>query len=278
MQSPTLLRRARVPALLLAVGAACSKEPQSAPSKAGDAKPRARTEVVVYAATSTRDVLQSLEAPYEKAHDVDLVFNFGSSGDLSKQIVAAGKADVFLSADEKEMDKVEEAELLAAGTRHPLLSNQLAVIEPSDGPSIFKAPFTPAQLAVPALKRLSLGNVETVPAGKYAKAWLEKVGVWKDVADRVLPGTDVRATLAAVESAGAQAGIVYRTDVARSRKARTVFAVPMAEGPRISYPIAVIANRPAEKEARMFADFLASTDVRAVFEDQGFVFLPGSPR
>src|SRR5580765_6422294 len=96
-----------------------------------------KTEVVVYAATSTRDVLQALEPAYEKDHKVDLVFNFGSSGDLSKQIVAAAKADVFLSADDKEMDKVEEAKLVAAGTRRPLLSNQLSVIEPADGPSLF---------------------------------------------------------------------------------------------------------------------------------------------
>ena len=111
-------------------------------------------EVTVYAATSTRDALQALEAPYEKEHKVDLVFNFGSSGDLSKQIVAAGKAEVFLSADEKEMDKVEEAKLVVAGTRRSLLSNQLVVIEPADGPSLFTTPFEPSQLANPKITRL----------------------------------------------------------------------------------------------------------------------------
>src|SRR6185436_8050314 len=121
-------------------------------------------------------------------HPVDLVFNFGSSGDLSKQIVAAAKADVFLSADEKEMDKVEEAKLVVAGTRKALLSNQLVVIEPADGSSLFTEPFAPAQLADPKVQRLSLANVETVPAGRYAKAWLEKAGVWQDVSERVLPG------------------------------------------------------------------------------------------
>lgn len=231
-------------------------------------------EVFVYAATSTRDVLQSLEAPYEREHGVDLVFNFGSSGDLSSQIVAAAKADVFLSADEKEMDKVGEARLLAPGTRRVLVSNQLVVVEPADGPSLFRVPFSPSQLADPRIQRLSLGNVETVPAGRYAKAWLEKAGVWSAVAERVLPGVDVRAALAAVESGGAQAGIVYKTDAAGKKKVRVVFEVPIEQGPKISYPVAAIAGRPAENEARAFVEFLASPAGGKAFERFGFVFIP----
>ena len=249
-----------LPLFLLALAGSCSKGPEP------------KVELAVYAATSTRDALQALEAPYERDHPVDLVFNFGSSGDLSRQIVAAGKADVFLSADDQEMDEV----LVAAGARRPLLSNQLVVIEPADAASVFSSPFEPSQLADPRVNLFSLGNVETVPAGRYAKAWLEKTGVWKDVADRILPGIDVRAALAAVESAGAQAGIVYRTDVARSKKARIVFAVPLEQGPRISYPIAAIAGRPAEAEARAFVEFLASAAARPVFEEFGFV-IPGGP-
>jgi molybdate transport system substrate-binding protein len=236
----------------------------------------APVEVVVYAATSTRDVLQAIEADYEREHAVDLVFNFGSSGDLSKQIVAAAKAAVFLSADDKEMEKVEAAMLVAGGTRRPLLTNQLVIIEPSDGPTIFTTPFDPSLLAGPAVKLLSLGNVETVPAGRYAKAWLEKRGAWDAVADRILPGVDVRAALAAVESGGAQAGIVYRTDVATSKQARIVYIVPMDEGPKITYPVAVLSGRPNEKEARAFVEFLASPDARSAFEEVGFVFVPAT--
>jgi molybdate transport system substrate-binding protein len=258
-----------VSGMLLAWIAGCSREPAPATPT--------RVELTVYAAASTRDALQAIEATYERDHPVDLVFNFGSSGDLSKQIVAAAKADVFLSADEGEMDKVEEAKLVAAGTRRPLLSNQLVVVEPADAPSIFTAPFEPAQLAGAGVQRLSLANVETVPAGRYAKAWLEKAGAWKDVSERVLPGVDVRAALAAVESAGAQAGIVYRTDAASSKKVRVVFTVPADQGPKISYPVAAIAGRPADKEARAFVEFLASSSGRTAFEKFGFAFLPSAP-
>jgi molybdate transport system substrate-binding protein len=233
----------------------------------------ARVELVVYAATSTRDVLQALEATFEREHAVDLVFNFGSSGDLSRQIVAAAKADVFLSADDRELERVEAAGLVAAGTRRALLSNQLVVVEPADAPSIFSLPFVPQQLAGAGVERLSLANVETVPAGRYAKAWLERVGVWKDVAARVLPGVDVRAALAAVESAGANVGIVYRSDAARSTRARIVFAVPFLAGPAITYPIAALADRPSVAKAREYITFLGGGAARLVFAQHGFVAL-----
>jgi molybdate transport system substrate-binding protein len=140
LESPS--RVARLVSLsALACLAACSRQ---APVPAAAA---ARIELSVYAATSARDALQALAPDYEGEHAVDLVFNFGSSGDLSKQVVAAGKADVFLSADEKEMDRVEQAQLVLQGTRRALLSNQLALIEPGDGPSAFTAPFEPGQLA-----------------------------------------------------------------------------------------------------------------------------------
>jgi len=259
---------------LLASGLACSREPGPTAPRAVPESSGPKVELLVYAATSTRDALQAIEKDYEREHAVDLVFNFGSSGDLSNQIVAAAQADVFLSADEKEMDEVEAAKLVAGGSRRPLLSNQLVVVEPADGPSSFTSPFEPGQLAGPKIKLLSLGNPETVPAGRYAKAWLEKRGAWSAVSERILPGVDVRAALAAVESAGAQAGIVYRTDLAHSKRVRLVHSVPMAEGPKISYPIAVLSGRPHEKEARAFTGFLASSGARQAFESVGFVFLP----
>ncbi len=233
-----------------------------------------RVELSVYAAISTRDALLELEKDYEAGTGVDLVLNFGSSGDLAQQIVAAAKADVFLSADEIEMEKVETAKLVAAGSRRVLLGNQLVVVEPVDAPSIFTTPFAASQLADPRIKWLSLANVDAVPAGRYAKAWLMRANVWKDVEARILPGVDVRAALAAVESSGAQAGIVYKTDAARSKKARVVFTVPSAEGPRIGYPIAVIAGRPNERAARALVEFLASAKARGAFEKLGFTFLP----
>ncbi len=257
--------------------AACGPAAEGAP-RASAQPAAAPVELSIYAAASTRDALQELQSRYAKSHGyVTLVFNFGSSGDLSRQILAANKADVFLSADEKEMDRVAAGGLVLPDTRQALLSNQLVVIEPVDPAattgSMFSTPFEAGQLADPRIERLSLANVETVPAGRYAKQWLEAQSQWSAVEARVLPATDVRAALAAVESGGAQAGIVYRTDAARSKQVRIVHAVPLAEGPAISYPLAVLAERPHMADAKAFADFLGSPDARQVFELHGFISL-----
>ena len=231
----------------------------------------AQVELTVYAATSLRDAPQEIGKAFETQAGDKLVFNFGSSGDLARQIVAANRADLFFSADEKELDRVEQAGLVEAGTRRSLLANQLVVIESLDTtPSLFGAPFDPGQLADARLELLSLGNTDTVPAGKYAKAWLQSRGVWDKVAAKVLPGVDVRAALAAVESGGARAGIVYRTDAAHSSKVRVLYAVPMAEGPQISYPLAVLTKRANGAHAKQLAAHLASDEASAVFERLGF--------
>jgi molybdate transport system substrate-binding protein len=236
-----------------------------------------RTELIVFAAASTRDALQKIESGYERDHNIDIVYSFGSSGNLARQILASPKADVFLSADEIEMMRLDSAGLIISATRRDLLSNQLVVIEPSDVQSIFAEPFTVSQLSGPRVRRLSLANTASVPAGRYAKAWLEQHQVWDELENRVIPATDVRAALAAVESGGADAGIVYSSDVAPSRKARVVYSVPPGEGPRIVYPVAVISGTAAEVHARAFVDYLASPAARTVFEESGFLFIAKQP-
>lgn len=232
---------------------------------------RAPAPLEVYAAASLRDVLRELAPAAERACGSSLAFNFGSSGDLARQIVAAGRADLFFSADEEELERVAAAGLVEPGTRRDVLANQLVVVEPLDGPSAFAGPFDPAALASPAIPLLALADPATVPAGKYARAWLESCGAWEAVRAKVLPGVDVRAALAAVEAGGVRAGIVYRTDAARSKRVRVVFAVPRGECPPITYPLVVLSGRPARSSALRLADFLASQEAAAVFQRHGFV-------
>lgn len=239
-----------------------------------------KTELLVSAAASLRDALKEIGAGYEKAHPVKLVTNFGSSGDLAKQIDAGAKVDLFLSADELEVDKLAKKGLVDGTTRCVLLSNQLVVIEPLDPEHPqqrgFAEPFQSGDLAAPRVKRLSLANTESVPAGRYAKAWLESKELWKPLAERVLPGVDVRAALGAVESGAAQAGIVYRTDAALSKKVRVVFAVPLAEGPKILYVAVVPKSAPQAAAARALLAELRAPAATETFQKFGFV-LPEPP-
>lgn len=236
---------------------------------AGPASPRqAPVEVVVYAAASLRDVLQQIAPACERALDAHLVFNFGASNDLARQIEAANKADVFLSADETWMDHVARAGLVDAASRRSLLSNCLVVVGASD--SVLRIG-SASDLGAVAVRRMALANPEAVPAGRYAKAWLEKAGTWAAVADRVVPSPDVRAALAAVESGAAEVGIVYRTDAAISRMVKVLFEVPAAEGPRISYAVAALGERPNIEVARKFVAWLAGPEAREAFERSGFI-------
>ena len=231
-------------------------------------------EIVVYAAASLRDVLTELAPAAGRATGTRLVFNFGGSGDLARQIVAANKADIFFSADESWMERVAGAGLVDAGSRCTPLSNQLAVVVPADSALQISAA---ENLAAAAVRRLALANPEAVPAGKYAKAWLESEGQWDAVAARVVTALDVRATLAAVESGAVDAGIVYRTDAAISGRVRVAFVVPQGKGEPVSYALASLQSRPHFEAARGVASWLCGAEAAPVFERFGFISRAATP-
>ena len=171
------------------------------------------------------------------------------------------------------MDRLERASLLLQGTRRALVGNRLAVIVPSPARSVVGSA---ADLAGAGVERLALADPTAVPAGRYAKAWLERIGLWAKVENRVVPTLNVRAALAAVAAGEADAGIVYLTDVGASGTVRLAFVVPEDEASRIVYPAAAIASSRRIDAARELLDFLASPPARAIFERFGFVAL-GSP-
>jgi molybdate transport system substrate-binding protein len=221
----------------------------------------------VYAAASLRDALEELAPACERELGVRLVFNFGASNDLARQIQAAHKADVYISADQGWMESVAAAGLVDAASLRALLSNRLVVIGAADSDLRVGSA---ADLAAADVRRLSLANPDAVPAGKYAKAWLERAGQWDAVKDRVVPAVDVRAALAAVESGAIEVGIVYATDAAISSRVAVLFSVPESEAPLIRYPIAALAGRPHLGAARQVVDWLAGGQAAAVFEAYGF--------
>ncbi len=231
-------------------------------------------EIQVYAAASLRDVLEELAPAVERATGTRLVFNLGASNDLARQIVAANKADILFSADDGWMDRVAEAGLVDPGSRRSPLSNRLVVVVPSDSDLQIASA---GDLASPAVRRLALANPEAVPAGKYAKAWLEAMGQWEAVAQRVVPALDVRAALAAVESGAVEAGVVYRTDAAISKRVHVAYVVPEGEGPRVSYAIAALRTRPNLERSRAVVAWICGPEAGPVFERFGFIVSAPTP-
>jgi len=268
------MRTAFAPPTILAAVLGAVAIAGSSAGAAAPPPPAPAAEITVYAAASLQDALQVLAPGCESEAGARFVFNFGGSNDLARQIVAANKADVFFSADDAWMDHVAKAGLVDEASRRTLLSNRLVVVVPrgSEG-SITGA----ASLAAAPVRRVALADPDAVPAGRYAKAWLEKAGIWDQVRDKVAPFPDVRSTLSAVEAGMVDAGVVYRTDAAIARRARVAFEVAEAEGPRITYPVAALVERPRVETARRVVACLAGARARGVFERFGFVVLDATP-
>jgi molybdate transport system substrate-binding protein len=226
----------------------------------------AAPEVVVSAAASLTEVLQQIATAHEQRTGDRIVFNFGGSNVLARQIAAGAQVDLFISADEAQLDSV--AERLETSSRVALLSNQLAVAVPDDRPRRLSSA---RELTDAAIRRIAIGDPAAVPAGVYAKRYLEKVGIWADVASKVVPCGSVRLALAAVENGAADAAIVYKTDIAVARRVREALVVPATEGPRIVYPAAVVRSGRHPDGARRFLTFLQGAEAAAVFRRAGFL-------
>jgi len=224
------------------------------------------TEVRVFAAASLAEALEEIGTAYERATRDDVVFNFASSGILARQIELGAPADLFLSADEHQMNELEKRGLLAAGSRVSVLSNTLAVVVPLDGRATVASA---AELA--SLAAIAIGDPSDVPAGVYARDWLMRAGVWARIAPKIIPTANVRAALAAVESGNAEAAIVYRTDALISRRVRVAFLLTGPDASPISYPFAVLAGAENRAAADRLLAWLRTPASLQVFARHGFI-------
>ena len=235
-------------------------------AQSGSGRPsQSRQEVLVSAAASLANVMEPIARAYEKRTGVRVVVNTGASNTLARQIAAGAAVDLFVSADEAQVDAVQRD--IVAGTRVDLLSNQLAVAVPADRPRTLRSA---RDLTDPSFKRIAMGDPAAVPAGIYAKAYLEKLGIWAAVSAKLVPSASVRLALAAVENGAADAAIVYRTDIATTRRASLALSVPIADGPRIVYPAAVISGGRNREGAKRLLAWLQSAEAAKIFEAAGF--------
>ncbi len=224
-------------------------------------------ELQIFAAASLTDALQEIGAAYEKKTGNKLIFNFAASSILARQIQEGAPADLLFSADEEKMDSLQKKGLILKDTRKSLLSNTLVLVIPFDSNvSIDSA----NQLATSNWK-IAIAEPQTVPAGIYAKEHLKKIGIWNQVIKRIIPTENVRAALAAVESGNVDVGIVYKTDANISKRVKIAYEIAAQDGPKISYPLAVVAESSQGDAARKLADYLASPESIAVFRKYGFL-------
>ena len=209
----------------------------------------AAADVHVFAAASLTDVLQEIAAPYQRDTGDRIIFNFAASNTLARQIAAGAPADLFISADERQMSVVPHR------GKRSIASNRLVLVV-ADGVNTTD---------LRRMRSIALADPRAVPAGVYAKAWLQRTGTWDAIRAKIIPTDNVRAALAAVEGGNADAAIVYRSDARRLRHSRMAMEIPM-DG--ISYPAAIIRDTPA---ARRFLAHLSSRAAREIFVRHGFL-------
>jgi len=228
--------------------------------------------VTVFAAASLTDALKELAADYEHQSGDTIVFNFAASGVLSRQIEAGAPADLIFFADEAHADVLEQKGLLLSGSRQDVLANSLVIITPPE----HAAMVSPTELTNVVYQHVALGDVKTVPCGAYAKIYLTQQGLWPAIIPKVILFENVRAVLAAVETGNVDAGVVYATDAEISKKVKVAYAIPVADGPKVNYPLALLKEAPEPVAAQKFATFLESGVAATRFKKYGFL-TPSAP-
>jgi molybdate transport system substrate-binding protein len=226
--------------------------------------------ILFLAAASTADAAEEVRAEFARLHPaVSVRTSYAASSTLAQQVAAGAPADLFLSASGEWADFLADKNLVER--RHDLLGNRLVIVIAADSSlRIAEA----ADLAGDKIRRLALADPKSVPAGVYAKQALEKLGVWQKVSGKVAGAADVRQALHFVETGAAEAGIVYATDAASSKRVRVVHEIAPDLSAPIRYPLVLVKRRGDRSAAIVFYDFLRSEYAADVFRRHGFVVPP----
>ncbi|HKU13174.1 MAG TPA: molybdate ABC transporter substrate-binding protein [Steroidobacteraceae bacterium] len=257
-------RRLIVPSLLLLAVVL------AAPARAAE---EAQHELLVFAAASLTNVLDEIGAAYTGQTQQPVKFSYAASSALARQLEAGAQADAFLSADLEWMDYVQARSLIDRSTRRNVLGNRLALVAPADSKIELKiAPGFALVAALGTNGRLATGDPESVPVGKYARSALTSLGVWNEVADRLVRADNVRSALAFIARGETPLGIVYETDAKVEKRVRVVDFFPADSHPPIVYPVAATAH--ADPTAWRFLEFLKGDAAQEAFKKYGFQVLP----
>jgi molybdate transport system substrate-binding protein len=228
--------------------------------------------VTVFAAASLRESLDEVSRAFERASGHAVRVSYGASSALARQVEAGAPAQLFIAADTDWADYLESRGLARRDARTDLLGNDLVLVAPAASAVALRIAPGFALGAALGKGRLAVADPRAVPAGKYARAALESLGVWKGVERRLAPAENVRAALAFVARGYAPLGIVYRTDALAEKGVRIVDTFPAASHPAIVYPFVLLAR--ADGAARELRDYCASAAARDIWRRHGFR-LPG---
>ena len=223
-------------------------------------------ELIVSAAASLTNALTEIGKAFEETEQINIVFNFASSGELLKQMEQGAPVDVFASANLKFMDDAEAKKLIEPATRRNFAQNLLVLIIPADSKTPLKSV---EEMAAAEIQRIAIGDPASVSAGQYAKESLDSYGIWEKVVDRFVYGNTVRQVLDYVRRGEVDAGIVFATDAALEKERVKVVAELEHHTP-IVYPIAVTTLTENKEAAAQFVEFVISDKGKKILSQYGF--------
>jgi molybdate transport system substrate-binding protein len=228
--------------------------------------------VNVFAAASMKTALDEAAKLWKTQSGKDIVATYGSTGTLAKQIAEAAPADIFISADLAWMDNVAKKNLIVPESRKNLVGNTLVLVAAAG--TDLKIDLAKDSNLAAALgdEKLAVGDVKSVPAGKYTKAVLENLGLWSSVEPNLVMQENVRSALALVARGEAKLGIVYGSDAVAESKVEVIASFPETSHAPIVYPAAIIAAS-TNPDAQTFLDFLFSGEAQLIFKANGFTLL-----
>lgn len=253
-------------AVMLLLLAGCSKEKTA--TEGNGTSTAEKVELHISAAASLTDALDDFKKTYEKDHDnVELKFMYGGSGKLATSIENGAPADVFLSASKKDMDALEDKELLDASSRKDFTRNALVLIANEDSDSTLSS-FDDIDAA--EIDHFVIGEPESVPAGRYTKEVFEHLKLWEPLQDKLVLASDVRQVLTQVELGNADYGVVYSSDAFISDKVKVLAEADPSWHEPIVYPGAVLKDSKHTDEAQQFFEALLSEQGQETLAKYGF--------
>lgn len=236
----------------------------------GEARAEEPASLTVFAAASLKGALDEVAGAYASAGHAAPRISYAGTSALARQVEQGAPADVFLSADGEWMDYLQQRHLIDPATRHDLLANALVLVEPAERTTTLSLDRSDDWTRALGDGRLAVARVDSVPAGKYARAALTTLGVWATLEPRLAQTDDVRQALMFVARGEAPLGIVYRTDAQSGAEVRIVATFPAESHAPIVYPAAAVEREGASGERGAFLDFLRGEAAATIFRKHGF--------
>lgn len=227
-------------------------------------------EILVLAAASLTDVLTELGNNYKTETGTTVTFSFASSGALQTQIEAGSPADIFFSAAQKQMNALQEKDLIETDTKKDLLENKVVLIAPKNSALNIKS-FT--DITNSNITNVGLGEPKSVPVGQYSEEILSNLSILDTVKEKAVYGSDVRNVLSWVETGEVDCGIVYATDAQIAKNIDIIAEAPEGTHKKVIYPVAVIKSSANKEEAKKFIDYISTDKAIEAFKKYGFTVI-----